>query len=586
MKFNQVCFSAEGQSKEQMLQPAPISQSFSSLKNNTMKPLNIKLFLLAMLATSAAFGQKTKSNIDHVSYSEVKNYLPKPADAEKIAIKPAQENINTQKPDIKYSNKIYLVKDAPFKTPLKVPKVTIPPAPIPDLYLKGGFGNYASVYGEAIYNTVRDRNNLLSVDLLHNSGKGPLSNSGFSNNGLDIFGKKIFDTKYVFDGGFDYHRLANRYYGVPDSFKTPDATTAQVFNDIKIGVGFSNHAISDTSFKFRVGLDYNHFSDNFKTSESDLTVSATASEPYMKNKILFDGTFDYIGYGAKTSITRTLTKINAHYRFDYTSVRLLAGIKTANESSGSSNAFHFYPDLIAEADIYEKQWIVFGYLTGDLEKNTFRSMAYENPFIQSGVKVLNPNRKLDIGGGLKGSIDNLTYNATLKYQFYKNQYFYINDSLDAKKFSPAYDTGIVNVINLHGELGYNVAEDFNISTKLDYYHYTMSTLRDPFHRPPFVWTLASRYSVGHKFSFGMDLFMWGSRKSEVIENNKLYPYTLKPVFDLNANAVYTLSNLKGVSVFVDLKNILGTKYNIYNFYPTRGFQVMGGVIINLNVAHK
>jgi hypothetical protein len=129
-------------------------------------------------------------------------------------------------------------------------------------------------------------------------------------------------------------------------------------------------------------------------------------------------------------------------------------------------------------------------------------------------------------------------------------------------------------------------EELNLSTKFDYYHYSMSTLSDPFHRPPFIWTASGMYNMANKISFGLDLFAWGSRKSELTENKVNYIYTMKPIFDLNASVVYHLSNMKGVSVFLDLKNILGTQYNIYNFYPTRGFQVMGGVIINLNVAHK
>jgi len=50
---------------------------------------------------------------------------------------------------------------------------------------------------------------------------------------------------------------------------------------------------------------------------------------------------------------------------------------------------------------------------------------------------------------------------------------------------------------------------------------------------------------------------------------------LDPALDLNAKVDYFLS--KKISAFLKFNNLLSSNYQLYLYYPVRGFQVMGGV---------
>jgi hypothetical protein len=548
-----------------------------------------KLFALIIpfgFASLAAFAQNTGGGKENsgltgeiVEYNAIK---PKLADAVKIDVEPVQENISVQKPEMTYTAQPSLLADKPYKG--KLQNKSIGKTAQEELnhgYFIGGVGNYANLYGELFYNTLRNRNNLMTVDLKHHSGNGPEKNSGFSENSLDLYGKHIFAKKYTLDGNLGYSRNVYHYYGVsPDSLAAIKQGTQQTFNDFNIGTKFGSAGADTGKLKYDLGVKYYNFTDAFKSGENDVTLFADAVEPFDKNFIVGNASFDYLNYkNSLRSYNRTILKVDLAYRFMTNGFRITAGFKTANETDTPKNNFHFYPDVRAEVDIVQKYLSAFGGITGNLEKNTFRSMSYENPFIYTAIPPHNTNEKFDIFGGLKGSFsNNSVFLASVAYKTYNNMYFYMNSPLDARQFLPVYDTGTTTVLNLHGELGFTVTEDFSLGTKLDYNNYSPSNLKKAFEKPSFVWTVTGKYSMENKLSIGGDIFFVGSRYAAVLGSDHIY--TLKPFLDANVNITYSLTNLKGVRLFLRGNNLFNNKYQVWNFYPYRGFQIVGGVMIS------
>jgi len=503
-------------------------------------------------------------------------------DALKIDIPPAQdEGIKLQKPDMSYTTDPYLVPGPTYKTKLQPATLgKIINKELQQCFVKGAFGNFGTLYGEAFLNSLRNRTTLYSIDLKHYSGDGPVKNSGFSTNSVDLFGSQIFAAKYDLSASLGFRGDVNRFYAtLPDSLQPKNASSdKQTFSDFHTQVHFANTGADTGALRYQLGVAYYFFGDAFKTNENDITVVASGDEPIKDNHIVADGSFDYMNYKNELSINRTLLRINAGYDLKAGILRAHLGFKTANETEGNVSTFHFYPDLRAEADLVEKYLTVIGGLTGNLEKNTFRGYAYENPFIVSDPLLKNTNEKFNLYGGVKGSFSsNSSFLVSVAFKNYHNMYFYIQDTTDRRKYVPVYDTGTTTVINVHGELAWSFMEDLDLSTKIDLNSYSVSTLKiqKPFERPAFEWMVTGNYNIAHKITFGADLFFVGSRDATDLSFKQVT--TLKPYIDLNVHASYAFANVKGLKVFLELNNIFGNQYEVWNYYPVRGFQILGGV---------
>jgi hypothetical protein len=534
-----------------------------------------------------------------VSVKDIKVHL---ADAMKIDVLPVQENIRQTKPEMTYTTDPFLVPSPTFKTKLQAFSIN-GPGKLPALqksFVKGSIGNYSDLYGEIFYNTLRNRTDLFSVDLKHKSGdangqiqsgelKGTtVKNSGFSTNAVDLFGSHIFDGKYDLTASMGYRRDANHFYAIiPDSLKPNNVSDYQAFNDFHVRANLENTGADTGKLRYNIGVGYCTFGDNYKTTENDILVSVKMDEPLKDNHIRLDASFDYMPYqNLEYKLSRTLLKINLGYALKTGIIRAYLGFKTASEGADTGNAvFHFYPDIKVEADLIEKYLTIFGGLTGNLDKNTYRSFAYENPFIVSDPRLRNTNDKFDIFGGAKGSFSsNSSFLLTVAYKNYHNLYFYQQDTVDRRKFAPVYDTGTTTLINVHAELAWSFMENLNLNTKVDLNNYMPSTLKHPYERPGFEWMLTGNYNLDSKITFGADVFFVGERFATNLPDKKR-PLTvnevrLKPYVDVNAHVSYAFENVKGLKAFIELNNIFGNQYQVWNNYPVRGFQILGGAMFS------
>lgn len=545
-----------------------------------MKNLNIKYLILLsgaliLLLQPAKAQQKFNEEFDIV-----KPYKPKLSDAVKIDVIPEKELAEAKKPDMKFTTPPFLFPTTPFKAKLK--SVGIGSVPLEDLnraFVKAGFGNYTNLYLEAFYNSLRSKDLLYTAHGKWNTGNGPVKNSGFTESFIDLNGKKIFK-KNILEANIGYRNDNLHYYGYDhDSLDFNKDSIKQNFSDFYLNGSFNNDRSDTGAFKYSLGAAYYYFSDRFKSNENDVTLFATAAEPFMGNNILFKSSFDYINYKALNNYSRTILKIDVGYKFGWETIRAYAGFKTANETDSGSSYFHFYPDVNLETNIFEQNLIAFGGMTGDLQKNTFKSFARENQFIQSVIDIKNTNKKFDLYGGLKGSINASTsYLASLSYQTFNNMYFYMNDSVDTKRFLPVYDNPNTGLIKLHGETGFLFSDELSFSLGANYYKYSMSSLEKPFHRPTVDAVLTGKYNLQNKIIIGADIFAFNIRAAKVLGADATEIRNLKGAFDVNTFVTYRFN--KNFSFFIELKNILGTKYNIWNYYDVRGFQVMGGLKIS------
>ena len=117
--------------------------------------------------------------------------------------------------------------------------------------------------------------------------------------------------------------------------------------------------------------------------------------------------------------------------------------------------------------------------------------------------------------------------------------------------------------------------------RADLFGYSTDKLAEAWHRPTYLLGFTASYNLYDKLVFDIDLKAQGGMKALSIDQslgNGVFSYktvTIGSALDLNLKASYLVSNQ--FSVFVKCNNVLSNQYQMYLYYPVRGFQAMAGL---------
>ena len=250
------------------------------------------------------------------------------------------------------------------------------------------------------------------------------------------------------------------------------------------------------------------------------------------------------------------------------------------------SVIHFYPNVYAQVKLYSNSLILFAGITGNVISNSFKSLALQNPYIIESPKIKNTNNKFEIYGGLKGNFSkDFNYNAKLSYQnleymcmFENNSIVLNNDSASLNRFNVIYDSMTTTLLKFHAELNKFVTNTLEVFLAFNYYKYTMSHEDFPWHKPVYDLKLSAKYNLEKKIYVNLDLLTIGERKAKNLINPSK-PNILKPIYDANVGITYQFNKMIGI--YFQFNNILSSKYSYWYNYELRGFQVVGGLKVNL-----
>lgn len=535
-------------------------------------------FCLPALAQQPGGGKK--SDLDQ-TYEFINPLRATFSNINKMDVPPQEERDDTEEIEVDYT-----VEAKPMEVSTPMPQIQperVRSGSIDRLYhsyVKGGFGNYGSIYGEIFYNTLRSKENLFAAHLKHYSGRGPVEHSNFREDGLTLYGKKNF-SKTVLSGKMFYANDQYHFYGYEhDSFDFARPDIRQRFNDVGFEMDFGNLKADSGKFRYDLGSNGYYFTEHYGSREANFTAHAGISEYFKANQLFIGGEVDLNSVRYENPYSRMIIRANSFYRINRPGLNVQAGFKIASERDSTEGDFHFYPDIKIEANLAEDFLIAFGGITGDLQKNSLREFANENPFIVSEPRLVNTNNAFELFAGLKGSLNNdFSFYSRISYRNIENMNYYLNDNTDSagNRFAIVYDSTNTNLLNIHVEALYNVVKRLNIGLAVDVNKFG-STFRHPWHRPTFTTTLTGRYSLEDKIIFTVDGYFWNTRYATTLDIDNEAITELPGFFDLNAGITYRFNET--FSAFIDFKNVLSKQYQIYNNYHVRGFNILGGATVS------
>ncbi|HKR06525.1 MAG TPA: TonB-dependent receptor [Bacteroidia bacterium] len=567
----------------------------------------IKKFILFLFMWLSCFlilkaqDDKTKSgDVGDEQVTVVKAYQPTLSDAIKISDVPQKDTAVFNSPDLKYNIEPKKLDTKYNITPIK--PVKIKDENIKKLYngfVKAGYGNYNTPYGEVFYNAMRSKEFNAGVHFKHLSSRGKIKGygfPGFSENNFEIFGNKFMESS-ILNGNVGFDREVAHYYGYFDPpdlhsksetkhlFKTfwGDFSIASSHNDkdridYKAGIAFYNFTDNreqlETDFEIK-GMGGKHF-ENGHYAKADLIIDISKSE--YKYDLCPPGVECFTGGTVPVSTNRTIVRLNPRYELTYENMKISAGANMAIENGYDDTHYHFYPVAEIKYPLIKEDFTVFGEISGNLRKNSLRSLNNENHFlvpspITNVNELVNTNEKFTVKGGLIAKPDRqVQVTAYAGFSRLVDDVFYINSFFDTSitSFNPVYYDN--SQFNIHAEVQYIQGEKSGITFKTDYFSYNLPDSMKPWFKPSILLTLGGNYNIADKIFAKAELYYTGSRTAPRIDGTTT---TLKSYIDLNLGVDYKYS--KVLSVFLNVNNLTASRYFKWYNYPSYRLNVLGGV---------
>ncbi len=446
-------------------------------------------------------------------------------------------------------------------------------------YIKAGFGNFTTPYVKAglgfgdgkkmlvnLYGSyISSNGNIKNQDYMQFEGK---ATGSFFGKKTEIYGSAAVSQQNYFLYGYDH----NVY-----DFKKSDIK--QHLQDVTVRAGIRNTNITDYRINYNPNIELNLFSNVGKLNETTVIVNLPAEKKfgdYFSVKAAATG--DFTNYYSKGYLPDNFSFNNNVIRIapavTYAAPRL--NINAGIAPTWDNNVFVWLPDVYASFQIKENVFMIQAGWVGKIIKNTYRNLTASNPYLATITSQRN-TKETEYYGGIKGSLGkHFNFNAKAGLVNYNNLPFFINDTAaangDNKSFVIVNETR-VNNFRVHGDLSYNIREEFSVTAGVTFNGYTgMKSNARAWNTVPVEINGSLRWQAFRQLMVKADYAMFAG--GNYLTKGNL-SYSFKPGSDLSAGAEFKIN--KQFSAWLDVNNIFNNKYERWHNYPVYGLNLLGGI---------
>ncbi len=532
------------------------------------------LFIACFTWLAAANAQITSGD---TSVIIVTAYVPDVQETKKIDILPALEDPKVKPPVYQYVFPIVAYKPKAVYSPID--PIFIKPEEKEDLfdnYLEVGGGNYLTSYLNASIHNTQDKYYTYGLNVKHhaaNASKDP-NQALFSQNQVTAFGSREKGNDLY--GEIDYQRNVVHYYGYTDTTERNLDDIHQIYNDVSANAQWSTEqakANSRLNLKSNLDVDFNLF-DKLGESENTFSIVTKNNFSVGKGRLHLDLGALYTQLTETANYNRLFIDIKPHYELTYQKWNLDIGANLNYFSDSSNNVIKPAPYIKAETYLVPK--ILRGYLgiTGDLQKNTLKSLSYENLFLGNTIEYTNPYI-WKFQGGMNGSFKRFVeFGINLSQEFITDQYFFVSDTNALRNFTTVKDD--ISRFTFAGELKFNVNQHIEIGFRGNVYSYSLTAEKSAWHLPTYDAALFTTVRLADRIYVRGGYFATSARDARDLRNEE---FVLAAINDINLGFEYRYK--KNISGFVRVNNILNQRYELWNNYRAQGLNALAGITFSL-----
>lgn len=451
---------------------------------------------------------------------------------------------------------------------------------------KFGFGNYNSPFILLNAGNKRSDEYMYNVQFNHYSSlKGPVADK-FSSSGLTRLGgtTKYYFNNVILSASASYKNQRYTMYGYdPAEISAPgfnEELHKQRLNRFGVRIGIvENNLKNDTDQDFAAGI---HYLKNNHAMKEFMADAAYDLRWRMADNWQLDLGMGYSILSQNDSISASLSrqyaKLSPVVRYTVGPMQLAAGMNSYFQQDpldGSASKFYFFPNMAANYTFMSKHTAGIS-LMGEIEQMSLDKLYGQNLYLDSLIQANNNIKDISAELKLEGKLtDNIGYRVAYVFEHYKRLQFFKNNALDTARFVISYDEGGATNNRFESKITYFVNDKLNLAVNGAINLYNTVDEVAAWHKPRSEVGFTARTTVFNKLHGRISYTMLGGMKAQSSSGT----ITLDTVHDLNLGLDLMLSERAGF--FIDLKNILGNNYQVYNNYPVKGFQVIGGVGIKL-----
>ena len=470
-------------------------------------------------------------------------------------------------------------------------------APKLDLYpglVRVGYGNFLSPLVEGRYLSTQSSEWQYATKFYHQSfGKGPVR--WMDEESKESHTQLAGDVSYFLDdselyASLDLKRDAYTFYGRDLGFVIPTnvdfasqyfAPNKQLHGDLKLG-------IRDLDKVGRIGyageIVLGGFRDSYAVREQELGFEGKGEfRPSKEMKAsLGVSYFTTATEDLKYDLNRNYFSIRPEGHYEYGDFHFSAGVVLVSDNDSvaeSKPAIRIFPVLKSTYQV-SGNLKVNAAISGDVQRNTYRSFVQENPFLGPSDQLLNTVTSFEFAAGVEGlATDKLVYRAGLAVRRQSKLLFFVNSYADTSRFELVYDQQ-ATVLQFNSDVEFSVTEKYKVTTQLDFFHYNLSTLQTAWHRPTWTASMNHRLTPFKNFSLQANLQVLGGMKARGLGQIDTLPpqaevVKLPVVVDLQVSLEYQINSR--LAVFANGANLLNRNNMRWMNYPVRGIQGVGGL---------
>lgn len=491
----------------------------------------------------------------------------------------------------------------PFFLPVPASEIEAKPAtkewnvPKLDLYpgwVRVGYGNFLSPLIEGRYLSTQSADLQYATKFHHQSfGKGPVS--WMEEESKESHTELTGDVSYFLDeselySSLEVKRDAYTYYGQDLGFTIPPNVdfagpyydlNKQVKGNLKLG-------IRDLDKVGRIGyageVVLAGFRDSYAVREQELGFVGEGefrpSKEIMANLGL--SYFTTATEDLRYDLNRNYFSLRPEGQYTFGDFKFRAGVILVSENDSIAERkprIRLFPVLKSTYQVSEKLQVNAA-ISGDVQRNTYRSFVQENPFLGASDQLLNTVTKLSFAAGVAGIVsDKLVYRAGIDLRRQSNLHFFVNSYADTARFELVYDQE-ATVFQFNSNVELSLTEKYTLATQFDFFHYNLSDQQVAWHRPTWILQLNNRYSPFKKLNLQANLQVMGGLQARgfgVIETKPVRAEVVKlpALVDLQLKIDYAVN--PRLSIFAEGNNLLDRSNTRWMNYPVRGIQGVGGM---------
>ncbi|TAD86326.1 MAG: hypothetical protein EAY75_08725 [Bacteroidetes bacterium] len=443
-------------------------------------------------------------------------------------------------------------------------------------WLKLGYGNFATPFFNGVVAFGDGKKTTGSVNANFLSQKGKLPHQQYLQYGIganafvNLNPRQQFSVKGGVDGFTTY-----RYGYRPETLVFNKKQIRQQFTDVHAAVGLNNAKNPTAPLYYDTQLGVHLFSDNINGKESTVHFKMPFEKQFSNKVQLQLGVAGMLNQFKSDTIdvSNHLFLLNAGVQFLASeNLRFKVGLVP----SWSSKEFKVLPDLQAELLVNNQKVIVEAGLKGYYNEQTYRGLTRINPWIAQ-PDTLNNTRNTEFYGAIKTAIGTqVSFRVKVGFVTMANVPLFVNDKGDGKTFRTIFEPKMNNVA-IASELIWHIGDKIDWYNSLNVNAYgNFSQAEKAYGLLPVTFNSTLRAQLAKGLAAKVDLYNFAAawyRSSAGVANKG------QSGIDLNAGIEYALH--KKVALWLQFNNILNSTYQRWHQYQVLGFQVLGGVVIQL-----